>query len=449
MHIKKHGVEQYMIPLAQGLEGFDFLRERPDWFCTNPDTQDFPGYTISYIKRLRNFRKRLEAAPKSEWPRFQQEMINKKMTGMPFLQLNWTRRDVLDYVIDQVIDSIRTFDVDGVRWDVGHMNTGWAWGPWKPFIDFYGKPLCNSPEEMVEQTVANIRQFKARLREVRPHFRFGTNYGGPYPLQYPKMTAELMRDGGWLLDEETRRISWPDSKYRYWKAYYEYMSDRGELMTSLGGHYNPFGHVPAKPGYFPVILMYHMIFGIAGHGHPEMYYRSKLFPIGDTAQFAVRFGRYLFDNTFRRMDAPTNHVSVSSSRPLWWEKSVLRKVEPDRQTWVMHLVNPPVEEVMEDNKTAELPDPVTGVTGSLNLPAGRTRVNAWALIAESWTREHPPVTQAVPLETRRSGDIPGQVAHRYDSAFLVVEVLHVSGTPIAPPGLDMAFSSSRSGLPKS
>lgn len=393
--LKKHGIGvcTYILPYTQGIEGLDLMRERPEWFCNF-------AQGVAGVKKVREFRKRMEAAPESQWPRLQQEALG--MGNGLYLKLNFTRRDVLDYVIDRVTDSIRTYDWDGIRWDVGNLETGPIYGVWKPFLDFYGKPLARTPQKMVAQTVENVKYFRARLRKERPNFYFGLNWGGGWPLDYPKLTAAFMNGGGWLLDEETRRWSRPDCAYRTWDKFYEYMSDRGELMTSNGGHYNPYGLHIVIPGSFGAAHLYSMIFGIAGHGHPEFHTRSKVFPIGDATQFAVRFGRYLFDNTFRRVDKPERFVNVAAPRPVWWRKSVLRKQAGGKDTWVIHLINPPLEKAIEDNLKSNLPEPMRNVAVSLNLPPGRTRVQAWALMSESWRFGDRPVTQAVPLEVRRA-----------------------------------------------
>ena len=400
--VKKHGigVVTYIIPYGQGLPALDLLRERPEWFCTSAETKDFAGYNVAAIKKVREFRKRLLAAPKSKWPLLQSEALSGP--GLSYIKLNYARRDVLDYVTDRLVDSIRTFDWDGIRWDCGNVETGWMYGPWKPFLDMHGKPLCRSPEEMITQTVSNVQYFRSRIRKERPNFCFGLNYGGVFPTLYPKLTTAFMRGGGWLLDEETRRWSWHDSAYRTWDKYYEYLSDRGELMTSNGGHYNPYGLHITVPGTWHTGRMYHMILGLAGHGHPEMYLRSKVFPIGDTTQFAVRFGRYLFDNTFRRVDDPERFMDVASSRPIWWQRSVLRKRSNAKETWVVHLINPPVGKAIEDNVKSDLAPPVREITVSLKVPDGRESIRAWALTSESWKTGERPATQAVPLAVRRS-----------------------------------------------
>ena len=401
--MKKHGigVVTYALPYGQGLPSLDLLRERPEWFCTSREARDFTGYSVAAIKKIRAFRKRLEAAPKSKWPRFQIEANT--MPSLPYLKMNFTQRDVIDFAADRLIDSIKTYGWDGLRWDCGNLETGRIWGQWFPFLDMYGKPLCADREQMVAQTVEHVRYFRQRIRKFRPDFTFGLNWGGPNPLNFPRLTDAFMRDGGWLLDEEIRRASWHDSAIRFWDKYYEYLSDRGEFMTSRGGHYNPYGLHIIVPGTFHAAYMYHMILGFAGHGHPEFYLRSKVFPIGDTAQFAVRFGRYLFDAELRRVENPERFVKVGSSRPLWWQRSVLRKRLDAAETWVVHLVNPPKGKAIEDNVTSELAPPVRRATVSIQVPDGRNAVRAWALTSESWTTGDRPKTQAVPLDVRRAG----------------------------------------------
>ena len=417
------GVTTYIIPFGQGLESLRLQKEHPEWFCRVMPGVSSP--TIDYAagaaepdnaKKVRQLTEALQSAPKSGWPKFQLQAVALSLSHVGYYVLNWNRPEVLNYVEDQVIASIKTFDWDGVRWDCGHLNTGSVYPgvvPWKPFTDYQGKPLCNSPDEMVDQTVAHLTHFKARIREVRPNFCFGTNWGWfKETEQYPKMVAELARDGGWFLDEVAHRYSWPEycgPGAVTWKKYYKVISDQGEYLTSLGGHYNPFGLRPQTPTGSPALWLYRQIFGLAGHSHPEQYLRSKCFPIGDPAQFAVRFGRFLFDTELRKIKEPQTFVTVQSSRPLWWQESVLQKREKGRETWVIHLINPPISEskderYIEGNVTSALPLAVRDVTVSLKMPSGKAVASAWALTSESWKTGDRAVTQAVPLEIKRGAE---------------------------------------------
>ena len=141
---------------------------------------------------------------------------------------------------------------------------------------------------------------------------------------------------------------------------------------------------------------------IIDHSHPEQFFRSKCFPIGDTAQFAVRFGRFLFDAEFRRIKTPEKVVAVESPQPVWWEESVLRKRGDASETWVIHLINPPVSEPIEGNIAEPLRPPIGNVKVSLKIPDGKDDVRAWVLMSEAWKFGDRPMTQAVRLAASRA-----------------------------------------------
>ena len=408
--LKKHGIlcVTYNIPMCQGMTTEELLHKHPEWFALSKDTKDFTTFGYSVVE----FRKREKFLKTHDLSRIRTN--NGYMTPRPkdaghpaYFGMNFNNREVMDHVSDQMVAAMKMFGFVGVRWDCGHLNTGAIQGAWQPFLDFYGKPLCSSPDEMVAQTVANIRYFKQRAKQENPNFCFGTNYGSfEETRRYPEMTRELCRDGGWLMDETSYTYLQLHSAYRFWDKYYEVMSDQGNYVASLGGHYMPFAPTRFGCGN-PADRIYHMLFGLAGHGHAQLYFRNSCFVTGDPAQFAVRFGRYLFDTSLLRVENPAKIIRVASSRPLWWKKSVWRKTDGPREVLVIHLINPPVTKVIGENSKSTLPSSARNVSVSCRIPAGKSRVKVWALTAESWTSDQPSRTQAVPLEVEREGPYAG------------------------------------------
>jgi hypothetical protein len=424
--LQKHGIAciSYIAYQAMGERTLQIIRERPEWFIYSPDTGDhLEFYTVNELEKRQSFWKAFdwakweaEANPDSakwtnseeSWKRYKEfwrpysEQV-RKFSTIGYFDPNYKLPEVVDYCADQVIASAKMFGWDGLRWDCGHLNTGPIWGSFRPFLDFYGKPLARTPGEMVSQTVENLRRLKARIRKQFPNFAFGTNYGSWMETHtYPKMTEELCRDGGWLLDEFSYGYNAPQSPYHWWDKYYAIMADQGEYVTSLGGHYHPFAF-NRSGGKYPVDRLYETIFRIAGHGHPNAVYYNSRTPAGNFAQFCVRFGRYVFDPDLRRIERPETTARIHASAPLWWEKTVYRLHERDRETLVVHLINPPVATEIETDPMSRLRPPVDDVKVTVNLPAGKTRATAHVLTAEAWKLGEAPRTQSVSVPVEISG----------------------------------------------
>jgi hypothetical protein len=251
---------------------------------------------------------------------------------------------------------------------------------------------------MEEKTIANLQRLKSRIRAQLPNFVIGTNFGSWMETHsYPKMTAELARDGGWLLDEVCYGYNRPQSPYHFWDAYYAIMADEGEHVTSLGGHYHPFAF-NRNGGKYPVDGLYETIFRLAGRGHPQSAFYNSQLPAGNFGQFAVRFGRFLFDPAIRRLEPAEPTVRVTSAAPLWWQKTVAVLREPAAEYLLVHLINPPVAKEAETDPMSRLNAPVTDVQLSVAVPAGRTKATAWVLTAEAWEPGAAPQVRAVPVD---------------------------------------------------
>lgn len=424
--LKRHGIGliTYIAYQAMGERTLEIFREKPHWFTFSPLTGDvLEFYNLNEIEKRKEFWKQFdwekyktEGNPNSpdwkdtpeNWKKYKEFWkkpieAGRKLSIIGYFCPNYTLPEVVDFCADQVIASSRMFGWDGLRWDCGHLNPGPIWGTFQPFVDFNGQPQAKTVEEMENITVANLQRLKARIRAQIPNFAIGTNFGSWMEThQYPKMVAELTRDGGWLLDEVCYGYNAPQSPYHFWEAYYAIMADEGEHVTRLGGHYNPFAF-NRNGGKYPIDGIYETIIRIAGKGHPQSGFYNSRTPFGNFAQFCVRFGRFVFDPTMRRVEKPEEIVNVASPRPLWWKKTVNRLKEGDQDYLVVHLINPPHAKEVETDPTSTLSPTVQGTRVTATLPAGKKKASAWLLMAESFGLGDPPKTQAMPLKVQLSG----------------------------------------------
>ncbi|MCD6407585.1 hypothetical protein J7L87_00865, partial [bacterium] len=257
--LKKYGIAciTYLAQQAMGEKTVEILQKKPEWFVYSPTTGDLVEfYRVSELEKQRNFWRKFDwegyrkyGDPSSEnwkstksswekyvefWKPYREEVRNFSTIG--YFVPNYKLPEVVDYVADQVILSAKIFGWDGLRWDCGHLNTGPLWGSYTPWVDFYGRPLAETKEEMERQTIRNLRRFKKRIRKVFPDFVFGTNFGSKRETsKFPEMTKEFCKDGSWLLDEVSYTYNRPTSPYHTWNKYYEVMAEQGDYVLSLGG----------------------------------------------------------------------------------------------------------------------------------------------------------------------------------------------------------------------
>ncbi|MCE9613881.1 MAG: hypothetical protein K8T26_06360 [Lentisphaerae bacterium] len=413
----------YVAQQAMGERAVAVLREKPEWFsysAASGDVIDF--YNVDVLEKHRAFWRAFDwpgyaaqgdpTAPgwvdsPERWQAFATfwtapSEAARQLGIIGYFVPNYARLDVVDFCADQVAASADMFGWDGLRWDCGHLNPGTLWGTFAPSLDFAGQPQAATPADVESLTVRNLQRLKSRVRARHPAYVIGSNFGQRDDARrFPLQTAELARDGGWLMDEAACGYNAAHSPYHFWDAYYAVMADQGEHITSLGGHYHPFAFTRTG-GKYPVDGLYETVFRLAGKGHPQIPFYNSRTPFGNVAQFSVRFGRFLFDPAIRRVDAPESAVQVNASAPLWWTRTVGRLRDGPREDWIVHLINPPLQREVERDPTSRMAEPVRDASVTVAVPPGKRPTGAWALAAEAWTTDAPPRTQAVPLELDRT-----------------------------------------------
>ena len=454
--LKKHGigVVLYLSPYAWGGPYLmKLIREKPEWFIFHaPGTsenleniQDAHNRNI-YEKRAGDFHVNYQPDAMERLARFWESLVQSGYNGYvdpdspgwQGTEADWVRYkaywkrmesdvaklniplskgsimpnhklpEVVDHVANQIIASVKMFGWDGIRWDgrMGVYTADFAW-PYVPYYDFWGNPLNTTVEEAIEQTLAIFRRLKFKVAKKLPNLVWGYNYSSWSELNRDlRLTEEMCRDGGWMLNEFSQwynrlEVPWDDIRskkepYNIWRNFYSVISDEGELVTKLGGHYHPY----IGGWKYPPDDIYGGIVSLATRGHPVVSsgYLNSCFPTGNRNQFAVRFGRFVYDNNLRRVDQPEEIVSITSDEPIWWKKSVYRLSSKEEDHLVIHLINPPVAEEIEGDPSCSFRDPVKNVVVEVELPENSTKVDAWALSCESWTWGKKAKSQAVPLK---------------------------------------------------
>jgi hypothetical protein len=97
----------------------------------------------------------------------------------------------------------------------------------------------------------------------------------------------------------------------------------------------------------------------------------------DYNRFALRYSRFILDNRLRRLspEDAEKTLTLTASRPVFWNRFVQRLDTGDRRFLVIHLINEPLEKGLTVD--AIQPPPAENVT--LALAAAETVKHAWYL----------------------------------------------------------------------
>ena len=81
--------------------------------------------------------------------------------------------------------------------------------------------------------------------------------------------------------------------------------------------------------------------------HPYANYHSDDLPLGNYAQFATRYSSLIWDvNRLKPLAHPETQLEVKSPGPIWWkEMACTRQTAEGKRQYIVHLVNPPVQEL--------------------------------------------------------------------------------------------------------
>ena len=184
-------------------------------------------------------------------------------------------------------------------------------------------------------------------------------------------------------------------------SYTAFYHASGEVVRQLGGHHLIIGF----DNQYPVDHLYLNIFTYAGRSHPYAdQFCSENLPLGNYAQFMTRYSALLWDiERVKALAEPEKKVKVTSASPVWWKNYACVRQAPDgNRQYIIHLINPPVQERIYSDPTNKVPLPQSNVVVSLNLDKGEKISRAWLLSAEPVTHEEPCLlyTSSQPHEIR-------------------------------------------------
>jgi hypothetical protein len=364
----------YVLPSPCGASAEPVYRRHPDWFAYDKNGQVAGSL---YEKKLEVSMK--VGGPETPWP----------LQLAPYalwLSINIERPEPIDAFVDQTIKAHQMFGWDGIRFDVAPFVVGG--------YDFNGKLIGGTdPKHINEVEVAAWKRMRDSIwKALGRDFVIGLNSDRDlYHDQYPDEWDECCREGQLLMEEVPRSCYSPQSPRNVWHEYMRFYHEHGDIVRALGGHHLIIGFDVQNP----VDQLYMNVITYAERAHPYAYqYHSETLPLGNYAQFVTRYAALIWDiDRVQPWPEAEKSVEVASASPVWWKELACVRSAPDgKRQYILHLINPPVQERIYSDPTNKVPTPQKDVQVTLRLDAGEKITRAWLLSADPTTHE-----EALPL----------------------------------------------------
>jgi uncharacterized membrane protein len=256
-----------------------------------------------------------------------------RQTGWYLLKLDLRRFDTLDWGIDQIVDSVRHYGWDAIRFDGHYTVRGYD-----------------------ELSTRNMRRLKERAWNEVPELRFGFNYGRSPEWQggVTHEMREALAGGALYLQEGISNWRYTDKQYENWSHYAENELRVAKQVQALGGSYHC---ILATEALKPPQALYKLIYSLIAGGHPFYGEHAGVTGCSNWGAFLTRWSAMLWDLRLRPLEAAAERFSVRGDSRIQWDRLAQERIEsPKRKFLVLHLVNPPPSDRIADT---ELP-PATG-----------------------------------------------------------------------------------------
>ncbi len=369
---------------AWGPTAYDLYQRRPEWFVYGEDG-DLRGNSWEM-----QWRSQYEH-------RYDLDFRIPRKSPFFYGVLNPLLPETRRYMADQFIRLNRELQFSGARWDV------WSMDVTPNDYDLYGRPLAGDWEEADRLWAESLAAIKKLVAEEVKSFTWGYNYCAPEEnLRTPLVLREKCRGGGWMLDERAYGYFQKNSPYHRWEDYRDRMVGWGNEILSYGGIYNPFAFRRGGALY-GVDRLYQDIIRILSSGRDSSFYSNRAGLAGELDRLAFRFSNTYYGWNLRLQSPEQTEIAVMADAPLWWKELVFANTSHDgRPQRIVHLVNPPLAESIEDDPGSAVRPPVEGIRVSCAALQGKLPVKGWLLAAEPMDADAEPLVQAVPLVLRRT-----------------------------------------------
>lgn len=372
VHRRGRRAIMYTNPFVCGYGAEKVYQRHPDWFTYRSNGMLVIG---PY------YQKKLEAGqimdgPDNPW----------KLQQSPYamqMPVNIAMLDPLDAHIEQFVKARQMFGWDGVRYDNFVFSAG--------DHDFHGRKIVpagglKERDELEVRAWAYMR--KQLAKKLGRRFVMGTNMD--YALRGNRAAAweEVCRQGGLLMEEAVRDSYEPGAARNRWRDYLTYYHGVGNRVRALGGHHLIIG----LDRQHAVDQLYLNIFTYAMRAHPYSYqYNADSLPMGDYSRFMTRYSALIWDNEcVKPLAEAEKRIEIASDAPLWGkELACVRQAPKGKRQYVLHLINPPVQERIMTDPANTVPPPRDNVRVTLKTVKGDTLSRALLLTAEPTLRAEP------------------------------------------------------------
>jgi hypothetical protein len=222
------------------------------------------------------------------------------------------------------------------------------------------------------QAIGKVRQ---RVAQSLPAFRWGYN---TFVSEDAKHNAlDIMLSGGQLsMEESLRHISRdPESFAHYLATLALYRDTVWPHSGNLGVCYDT-PQLEGEP--LPLDELYLSSFILASGTHP--YYSPMEQRYGDFPRFGLRYSQFLWDTTLRPLADPAKVVHFNGPKYCEWQRLArIGDLGGKRRRLILHLINPPVDDLSLHNFAALTPAPVRNQKLDLTLPPDAHIESAYCL----------------------------------------------------------------------
>ncbi len=323
--------------------GWELARQHPDWFYMDQLGQPYGVFDAWALQHW------------DDPERFVSPAFQKKFKGYAwyYLYANFTRLDVLDYGIDQLIASATSFGWDGVRFD-GHWSAG------------------NDA-----MSTRNIQRMKQRIWAVHPAFVFGYNDNTPHTASSEYLSSHEYRERcagyGHIMNEQIRNFSSTGDGlvYTSWRAYAEGMLADVASVRAHGATYHCI--LDSREDYYKFLLC------TAAGAHTDYGDHATAPGCPNWGRFLTRWSGPIWDVMLQGVPA-TNRVEVTADTPVWWDQWITER-PVDTQTFqrIVNLIVPPASDKIPETRRS---DPVSNVVVRMKMIDGGTLSGVYLLDAD-------------------------------------------------------------------
>jgi hypothetical protein len=340
----------YAAGYAYSLTAGELARRHPDWFMYGDDGEIALGPDI----------------PKMDWQRNPDHRATSVMAGWAVSAFpNFTRRETVDFGLQQIIASTRMFGWDGVRFD-GHYL---LYPPGS--YDVTGKRIPSGEAAAAVERL-NTRTVRSTITKLFPNYLFMYNSGTD-----AADLDEECRGGGGVGYEPIRGAWLSTAPTHSWQGMADFLNREADRARARGGYTYPL--MPCVWDVCPNVdrIQYPIVFACGNHpwfAGPTLDRASDRggshYPIQkDLFRFATRFSAVLWGRGIQRVPAPESLVAVTSPGDrAWWKDFVYqRPLAGGKRQVVVHLINRPDQPNLDANNQ-QLPAPLTDVVVKFQRP---------------------------------------------------------------------------------